>query len=151
MDIRRHQQSGMTLVETMLAAAVLLLLTLVLFEGISLGFRVTKENSEHLAADALAYDTLWRLFNWNFEDLIKYKGGNRITISEDDAPVLYNASLPETATLSYSITPSANKSTCTIMVNVEWYSSGHQVSLTNDFSPRLPYVVTRSAMARAAE
>ena len=52
----RKARRGATLVEVMLAAAILALMVLSLFEGIAVSARIAHENAEYLQADAYAFD-----------------------------------------------------------------------------------------------
>ena len=52
----RRAKRGVTLVEVMLAASILALMVLALFEGIAVSARVARENAEYLQADAYAFD-----------------------------------------------------------------------------------------------
>ena len=49
----RGARAGFTLVEMMLAGAITMLMTLALLEGLIVSARISRENSELLAADAL--------------------------------------------------------------------------------------------------
>lgn len=60
---------GFTLVETMMAGAILALLTCALLEGIIVATRLSRENSERLAAEAFAFDLAWMKFNEDYASL----------------------------------------------------------------------------------
>lgn len=119
-------RSGVTLVEVMLAGAVLLVVMLSLFEGVLVCARLTKENSELLAARHYAFDVAWNRMNERAENLLKYKYTNAAplveTISSNAAPVLYRAGSPAR---SYTIiTNVPGKQGVMIAVNVEWGPAG---------------------------
>ena len=51
---------GVTFIEVMLAAAILALTVLAVFEGIAVSARIARENAEYLQADAYAFDLAWK-------------------------------------------------------------------------------------------
>ncbi len=59
----RSGRSGFTLVETMVASALSLLLALTIFETASFSARAAYDIKSRLAADAIAFDTVWDLYN----------------------------------------------------------------------------------------
>ncbi len=59
----RRSRSGFTLVEVMFASTLALLLFLVLLETLSVCRRIASDIKWRLAADALAYDVAWDVFN----------------------------------------------------------------------------------------
>lgn len=65
------RRRGVTLVEVMLAGAILSLLALSLFEGIGVANRITVENAEYLAADAVAFDLAYKRSREEFGALQK--------------------------------------------------------------------------------
>lgn len=89
----RRNRTGVTLVEAMIASAVLLLVSLSLFEGLIVSARIAKENSEYLAADAYAFDIAWRVFNENYATLT---AGTSISadIRTNEVPVLSRPGWP---------------------------------------------------------
>ena len=68
-------RGGFTLVEVMLAGAIAVLMTLALMEGLVVSAKISHENSELLAADALAWDTAWRWLNKPYDELPSQIGG----------------------------------------------------------------------------
>ena len=62
----RRGRGGATLIEVMLAAAILSLMVLALFEGIAVSARIARENAEYLQADAYAFDLAWKRFNESY-------------------------------------------------------------------------------------
>lgn len=58
-----RSKAGVTLVEVMLAGAIVTIVSLALFEGVAVAARIAHENSQLLAADAYAWDTVWKRFN----------------------------------------------------------------------------------------
>ena len=70
-------RSGFTLVEAMLAGAITVLAMLALMEGLIVSAKISHENSELLAADALAWDIAWKWLNKSYEELPAVAGGGR--------------------------------------------------------------------------
>ena len=60
-------RKGATLVELMLAGAILALVVTSLFEGILVANRIAHENAELLAAQAIAADAAWWRFNEKYD------------------------------------------------------------------------------------
>ncbi|MEG1552781.1 MAG: hypothetical protein RR133_06590 [Kiritimatiellia bacterium] len=62
----------MTIIEVVIASAMVLLMTLSMLEGLMFCRRMVAENSARLTADALAWDLLWKTFNMDY-DALKFK------------------------------------------------------------------------------
>ncbi len=62
-------RGGVTLVEVLLAGAIIMVATLALFEGITVANRIARENSDYLAAEAIVWDAVWKRFNEKYDDL----------------------------------------------------------------------------------
>jgi len=60
---------GVTLVETMLAMCIVMLLSLVTFEGIIVSSRIAHDNAELLKAEAVAWDAVWKKFNESYDKM----------------------------------------------------------------------------------
>ena len=92
----RGARAGFTLVEMMLAGAITMLMTLALLEGLIVSARISRENSELLAADAFAWDTAWKWLNKAYDDLPSQTSGvvydsavdNAMALTTSDCPVL---------------------------------------------------------------
>ena len=69
-------RKGATLVELMLAGAILALVVTSLFEGILVTNRIAHENAELLAAQAIASDAAW----WRFNERYDGKGGLEVVV-----------------------------------------------------------------------
>ena len=117
------QNSGFTLVEVMFASALALLLILSLFETISFCRRASANVKWRLAADAIAFDEAWEMFNkqteW-FDTSVPTAQAEWITIDADRTDV-WNGN--NSAYLFRSIIPDgvpAKK--WTIRTNVQWPS-----------------------------
>ena len=65
----RRSRGGFTLVEVMLAGSIAVLMTLALMEGIIVAAKISRENSQLLAAEAFAWDTAWKWLNKAYDDL----------------------------------------------------------------------------------
>ena len=72
-------RGGFTLMEVLLAGAIAVLMTLALMEGIIVAAKISRENSQLLAAEAFAWDTAWKWLNKAYDDtktkLDAYKQG----------------------------------------------------------------------------
>lgn len=142
-------RKGVTLVEVMLAVSMICLVSLGLFEAVILATRITHENSEFLAADALAWDIAWKRFNESYEDLSASVRGYSNPIvdtvdtsrgrEESAAPVLwYGNDCPvkvytviTNATYRIGSTQSEWVNGLNIHVNVEWGPSNNRRSLSS--------------------
>ena len=95
----RGARAGFTLVEMMLAGAITMLMTLALLEGLIVSARISRENSELLAADAFAWDTAWKWLNKAYDDLPSQTDGvsydsltdTAMAMTSNDCPVLASA------------------------------------------------------------
>ena len=59
----RGARGGFTLVETMVASGMLLFLVLAIYESVLFCNRVAYDVKSRLAAEAIAFDTVWELYN----------------------------------------------------------------------------------------
>ena len=75
---------GVTLVEVMLAGALLALAVISLFEGIGVAARIARENAQVLQADAYAHDLAWKRFNESYSAL------NSLVLSRNGNPIAEN-------------------------------------------------------------
>ena len=120
----RRSKRGVTLVEVMLAASILALTVLAVFEGIAVSARIARENAEYLQADAYAFDLAWKRYNEKYDELQKHFGVVEETITEDAAPMLYRAgSAAVSRTRLTSINGTTSKGIL-ISVDVEWGMPG---------------------------
>ena len=131
----RRAKRGVTLVEVMLAASILALMVLALFEGIAVSARIARENAEYLQADAYAFDLAWKRYNENYGSLRNLIGKNQTLvefpaeeITEEAAPMLYRArSVAKSYTTIRRITDPTDPSVelgVLISVDVEWGAAG---------------------------
>lgn len=114
--------------EVMLAGAIMTLLTLVTFEGIIFSTRIAHRNADLLAAEAVAWDAVWKKFNEDFDKMST--GTTTEILSESAAPQLtiYN----QAPTLKMKITiPTSNTALRCIEADVEWGPSNARRKLSD--------------------
>ena len=129
----RAAKRGFTLVEVMVAGAILALLTCALLEGIIVAVKVSRDNSRHLAAEALAFDLAWLHFNRDYDgDLRKAVATGTSTTTYDDAaglaPTLANAD----ATARVLISSVDGISGVLIHSEVTWGSAANRQTVSHD-------------------
>lgn len=129
----RAGKNGFTLVEVMVAGAILALLTCALLEGIIVAVKVSRDNSRHLAAEALAFDLAWLHFNRDYDsDLRKavLSGSSTTTYSNAGtlAPTLANAN----ATAQVRISSVNGISGVLIHSEVTWGPSANRQTVAHD-------------------
>ena len=127
---------GVTLTETMVAGAMLALVTLALFEGVSVAARISRENAEVLQAEGIAWDAVWTAFNEDYDSLLGACTGaptRTVVLPSAAAPLLAryaNAGYPKlTLTLSRSrVTTDSDSGRSELFVciaaDVEWGAPG---------------------------
>lgn len=131
----RRSKRGVTLIEVMLAASILALMVLALFEGITVSARIARENAEYLQADAYAFDLAWKRYNESYAELRKFVSASapvRVfaseTIAEEAAPMLYRKGSPaKSYTVIRRVTDpndTAVELGVLISVDVEWGKAG---------------------------
>lgn len=138
----RSAKRGFTLAEVMVAGAILALLTCALLEGIIVAVRVSRENTRHLAAEALAFDLAWLHFNRNYDsDLRKATSSGPSTTTYNAAdlvPTLADAN----ATAQVRISSVNGISGVLIHSEVTWGPSANRRTVMHD--------VFRGSMPRTA-
>ena len=126
----RNAERGVTLVEVMLAASILALTVLAVFEGIAVSARIARENAEYLQADAYAFDLAWKRYNESYSALRNLASGRSFdeNIVSNAAPMLYRKTSPaQSHTTITRIVDSDNASVelgVLISVDVEWGAEG---------------------------
>ena len=125
-------RKGFTLIECMIAGAVLVLVVTTFMMALSVINRVEHENAQFMEADAILWDALAREFNREYEDLSQR---NRW---EKDVQV---CSFPATLTVDYEALSTNNHEWILISAEIKWRDDKH--SLSN--------VVLRSEYARRGE
>jgi type II secretory pathway pseudopilin PulG len=137
---------GVTLVEVMLAGAILLLLSLALFNGVAIAVRIAHENAETLSAEAVVWDAVWKRFNEEFSMLLPTDGWTSETlvgVKTNAAPALCVYDVPPVLKLRVSAVPGYTALRC-IEGDIEWGPTGKRRSL----SSVCPIFVYRSDMGR---
>ena len=139
----KRRRQGITLVEVMLAGAIVSILMGAFLAGIVTSAKVSRENSEILAAEAYAWDTAWKWFNKKDDDLnnseepVFYPNGSWAEVSSNECPVIYRADAPARCyvrvTGQIPVDAEASAYVKCIDVNVEWGASGGRRCL----APRL--------------
>ena len=147
-------RKGFTLVECMLATSIVCLLTLVLFEGVIMSTRIAHENADLLAAEAVAWDAVWKRFNEDFERLSR--GTVTENLSAEAAPQLTKYDVRPVLKVTVADTDEAGFSRLAtdmlkITADVEWGPGGKRRKLSDmSVTPGEPYVkVFRSRLGRA--
>lgn len=137
-------RKGFTLVECAVAGALLSLLAVVLLGGVSVATRVAVDNASLLAADGIAFDAVWTVFNLDYDQIAL--GTNRVELSETAAPQLYSSAAGARAVLVVSVTGVAGFDKMkAISADVEWGPESRRRRLS-DFHDS--FFVYRSALGR---
>ena len=64
-------KAGVTLLEVLLAGAIVSIVVLSMLEGFTVAARVCHENAAMLRADNIAFDLLWRKFHQDYDDQLR--------------------------------------------------------------------------------
>lgn len=135
-------RKGFTLIECMIAGAVLVLVVTTFMMALSVINRVEHENAQFMEADAILWDALAREFNREYEDLYRECEENKDSSQrngwEKDVQV---CSFPATLTVDYEALSTNNHEWILISAEIKWRDDKH--SLSN--------VVLRSEYARRGE
>lgn len=118
-------KSGFTLVEVMFASAISLLLVLTLLESLSVCRRMASNVKWRMAADSIAYDTAWALFNgqtaW-FDTNFNQAKARWEAVPAATSSVWYGG---QSASVYWSVTPVGVPTTkWVIAANVQWPLAG---------------------------
>lgn len=87
-------RKGFTLLECLLAGALLSLLAVAFLKGIGVTTRVAHENAQILAADGIVWDAVWKKFNEDFDSLRVRSTPDEETLTQAAAPELYVENSP---------------------------------------------------------
>ena len=126
----RNAERGVTLVEVMLAASILALTVLAVFEGIAVSARIARENAEYLQADAYAFDLAWKRYNEKYGKLCKLVSERPFdeNIVSNAAPMLYRKDFPAQSHTTIRRFTDPNDTSVEfgvlISVDVEWGAEG---------------------------
>ena len=120
----RKGKRGVTLIEVMLAGAILTLLSLALFNGISVAARIAHENAELLSAEAVVWDAVWKRFNEDYSTSIRNSVANgwvEETLTSNAAPALaiYGTASGAMPKLKLRVS-SISETLCCIEGDLEW-------------------------------
>ena len=137
---------GVTLVEVMLAGAIISLLSLAMFNGISIAVRIAHENAEMLSAEAVVWDAVWKRFNEEYSQLMPTDGWVSETLNNgktNAVPALCCYDSMPVLKLRVSVVPGYNALRC-IEGDLEWGPANKRRSL----SDANPVFVYRGEMER---
>lgn len=149
--------AGFSLLECLLAGAILSLMTLVLFEGIIVASRIARENSDLLQAEAIAWDAVWKRFNENFDTLTPTGTSPAWeTLTAAAAPDLFRYDTPPKILVTVGGVPLTTGGVASdlkwIRANVEWGPRGRRKQLYDSATGRGTDVfVYRGALGRVCE
>lgn len=136
-------RKGFTLVECAVAGALLSLLSLALLGGVSVATRVANDNAQLLAADGVAFDAVWTVFNLNYGSI--GLGTTKVELSEAAAPSLYYPDAGDRAFLTVVVSAVPGYDMKEISADVEWGPQGRRRRLS-DFHET--FSVRRSSLNR---
>ena len=127
----RRSKRGVTLVEVMLAASILALMVLALFEGIIVSARIARENAEYLQAGYCErYQALRNVVSASAPE----RAFAPEDITEEAAPMLYRADSPAKSYTTITRITDPNDATVElgvlISVDVEWGRPGARQRLS---------------------
>ena len=145
----RKGKRGVTLIEVMLAGAILTLLSLALFNGISVAARIAHENAELLSAEAVVWDAVWKRFNEDYSTSIRNSAANgwvEETLTSNAAPALavYGTASGAMPKLKLRVS-SISETLCCIEGDLEWGPANKRRTL----SDVCPVFVYRGEQGRA--
>lgn len=128
----QKRRRGATLVEVMIAAALVALLTITVLECVSVAARIARDNAELLAADSFAHDLLWCRFNMKYSDLAPGTETGTVS-SEKGKPKIYSVPTGwnrgdwcRDQPLSWGVRVSQLGAGKLIEADVEWTSSSNE-------------------------
>lgn len=126
-------KNGFTLVEVMVAGAILAMLTCALLEGIIVAVKVSRDNSRHLAAEALAFDLAWLHFNRDYDsDLRKATLAGSSTTTYNNAGTLAPTLADANASAQVRISSVNGISGVLIHSEVSWGPSANRQTVAHD-------------------
>lgn len=85
-------KAGVTLVELLVASAVLAISVISLLAGFTVAERISHANAEALRADNVAFDLLWRRFNLDYDQLTSTVGQRAVQQNTADTSSPYHSS-----------------------------------------------------------
>ena len=129
-------RKGFTLIECMVAGAILSLAALILVQGVGVANRVAHENAELLAAEAIAWDAAWIRFNERNDedksDSLLVENGQWQNLSENAALQLCGYDTPPKIKIDIALVddPGWRVDMKEIHVDLQWGSSDHRFKLS---------------------
>ena len=131
----RPGKRGVTLIEVMLAGAILTLLSLALFNGISVAARIAHENAELLSAEAVVWDAVWKRFNEDYSTSIRNSANGswvEETLTSNAAPALaiYGTTPGVMPKLKLRVS-SISETLCCIEGDLEWGPANRRRTLSD--------------------
>lgn len=130
-------RKGFTLVECMVAGAILSLSALILVRGVGVANRVAHENAEVLVAEAIAWDAAWIRFNERRNDEGKSDSllvgeGQWQDLSENAAPQLCGYDMAPKIKIDVDLVDEVGwrSDLKEIHVDLEWGASEHRFRLS---------------------
>ena len=138
----RKGKRGVTLIEVMLAGAILTLLSLALFNGISVAARIAHENAELLSAEAVVWDAVWKRFNEDYSTSIRNSVANgwvEETLTSNAVPALavYGTAPGVMPKMKLRVS-SISETLCCIEGDLEW-GQAHKRRTLSDVCPVFVY------------
>ena len=137
----RSRARGVTLIEVMLAASILVLMVLSIFEGIAVSARIARENAEYLQADAYAFDLAWKRYNESYLALRNLAATPDEEITQEAAPLLYRAGAPAVSHTTITRIADPNDAAVElgvlISVDVEWGAAHARQRLSSTHTARV--------------
>jgi len=129
---------GFTLVEVMIASGLTVLLSVIIFESVLFCNRMAYDVKSRLAADAIAYDTAWELFNRQLTWFKAMAGVEAISRWEPLDETLYDvwgARSGEVLVYSEILPEGLPATNWEVRVKVQWpaLSGGGVSTLTREF------------------
>lgn len=135
-------RSGVTLVEVLFAGTILVVLALSLFEGIGVAGRIAAENTEYLAADAVAFDLAYKRSREPYAALQKLRtslnGGILTEVIPSNACPMLARRAPEARTrveCARDATGAVDPDALLLSVDVAWGPVGARRLLSSRFGP----------------
>lgn len=140
----RKTQSGVTLVEVMLAGALTALSVLATLEAFTVAGKVAHENAEALRADNVAFDLLWRKFYGDYEHM-KSTVGQLVpekNTADTDSPY-HSSTLDDPPSYGYReyVTPINNGNDGKLLALTLTYGPAGQFTISNEvFRSNIPRI-----------
>lgn len=129
--IADKSRGGFTIVEVAVASALLLLAGFALYSSVISASRMTEMAKDYTAAQGIAFDTLWELYNRPFSEFENITAATNWTVNPPNVSQLDEDCIVRVAVFP----PSADAPYWEIESNVAW-SRQHSSTISNKFSIR---------------